>query len=200
MSKASEIANQYVRSYTEPHSPSAAQRRKIVREDPNFKPTVEQDLRLSAAKQLKNATHGASRGCEGETSQPQRGERRELSQKSASWFFRAVLLGLMTSAVLLCATLPARAQSPNAQFPPGDAKEKAESACLTCHEARIVVQQRLSKAAWIKELDKMTKWGAEVDPKDHDALVDYFSANFGPDTPVYAAPKSQIESKMKSKH
>jgi len=100
----------------------------------------------------------------------------------------------------LCATLPARAQSPNAQLPPGDVKEKAEAVCLTCHEARIIVQQRLSKAAWTKELDKMIKWGAEVDPKDHDALVDYFSANFGPDQPVYEAPKSQTESKMKSKH
>jgi hypothetical protein len=94
------------------------------------------------------------------------------------------------------------AQSPNAPLPPGEAKEKAEAACLTCHEARIIVQQRLSKAAWTKELDKMIKWGAEVDPKDRDALIDYFSANFGPDQPVYAAPKSQALSgaKSKSKH
>jgi len=27
----------------------------------------------------------------------------------------------------------------------------------------------------------MIKWGAEVDPKDRDALIDYFSVNFGPD-------------------
>jgi len=101
--------------------------------------------------------------------------------------------------ILLSAALPARAQSPNAQLPSGDVKEKVEAACLTCHEARIIVQQRLSKAAWTKELDKMIKWGAEVDPKDHDALVDYFSANFGPDQPVYEAPKSAVESKSKTK-
>jgi hypothetical protein len=39
-------------------------------------------------------------------------------------------------------------------------------------------------------MDKMIKWGAEVDPKDRDALMDYFSANFGPDRPAYAAPKT----------
>jgi len=52
-----------------------------------------------------------------------------------------------------------------------------------CHEARIIVQQRLSKAAWTKEVDKMTKWGALVDPSDRDALIDYLSTNFAPDQP-----------------
>ena len=89
--------------------------------------------------------------------------------------------------------------SPNEQLPAGSAKEKAEAACLTCHEARIIVQQRLSKAAWTKELDKMIKWGAEVDSKDHDALIDYLTANFGPDQPAYTAPRSATESKSQNK-
>src|SRR6202166_4954664 len=82
----------------------------------------------------------------------------------------------------------------NDQLSAGPAKEKAEAACLTCHEARIIVQQRLSKPAWTKEVDKMMKWGAEVDPKDRDALIDYFSANFGPDQPAYVAPRSATQS------
>ena len=90
-------------------------------------------------------------------------------------------------------------QSPNEQLPAGAAKDKAEAACLTCHEARIIMQQRLSKAAWGREVDKMMKWGAEVDPKDHDALVDYFSANFTPDQPAYEPPKTTAESKSKTK-
>jgi len=105
----------------------------------------------------------------------------------------------LTLAATLSCALTGVAQSPNAPLPPGAAKEKAEAACLTCHEARIIVQQRLSKPAWTKELDKMIKWGAEVDPKDHDALVDYFSANFGPEQTACAAPKSQQESGSKSK-
>ena len=62
---------------------------------------------------------------------------------------------------------------------------KATTACLECHEARIILQQRLSKAAWTKEVDKMVKWGAVVDPNDRDALIDYLSANFSPDKPAY---------------
>lgn len=105
----------------------------------------------------------------------------------------------LTLAAALSCALTGMAQSPNAPLPAGDAKEKAEAACLTCHEGRIIVQQRLSKAAWTKEVDKMIKWGAEVDPKDHDALVDYFSAGFGPDETVYSAPKSERGSTAKSK-
>src|SRR5215470_5863594 len=96
------------------------------------------------------------------------------------------------SLMVLVISLPsllAFAQSPNEQLPAGAGKDKVEAACLTCHEARIIVQQRLGKGAWGKEVDKMAKWGAEVDPKDRDVLVDYLSANFTPDQSPYEAPK-----------
>src|SRR6266849_2349213 len=80
--------------------------------------------------------------------------------------------------------------SPVAQLPVGPWQEKAAAACTGCHEARIIVQQRLSKTAWTREMDKMIKWGAEVDPKDRDGLIDYFSANFGPDQAAYEAPRT----------
>lgn len=70
-------------------------------------------------------------------------------------------------------------------LPPGPMQSKATTSCLECHEARIILQQRLSKAAWTKEVDKMVKWGAVVDANDRDALIDYLSSNFGPDRPAY---------------
>jgi hypothetical protein len=112
---------------------------------------------------------------------------------------------VLTLVVFGAAVALAGESSPNSssnssdQLPAGPAKEKAEAACLTCHEARIIVQQRLSKPAWTKEVDKMIKWGAEVDPKDRDALIDYFSANFGPDQPAYAAPRSATQSTSQTK-
>jgi mono/diheme cytochrome c family protein len=75
--------------------------------------------------------------------------------------------------------------SVTADLPAGPMRAKATTACLECHEARIILQQRLSKAAWTKEVDKMTKWGAVVDPADRDALIDYLSTNFSPDKPAY---------------
>ncbi len=79
---------------------------------------------------------------------------------------------------------------PAEDLPPGPMQTKATTACLECHEARIILQQRLSKAAWIKEVDKMMKWGAVVDANDRDALIDYLSANFSPDQAPYEAPRS----------
>lgn len=78
--------------------------------------------------------------------------------------------------------------SPTAELPAGPMQAKATTACTECHEARIIVQQRLSKAAWTKEVDKMTKWGALVDSADRDPLIDYLSANFSQDKPPYVPP------------
>ena len=104
------------------------------------------------------------------------------------------------SLALICGVaVVAAASSPNEELPAGPAREAAANACLSCHEARIIVQQRLSKAAWTREVDKMTKWGAPVDPKDHDALVDYFSAKFGTEQAAYVAPKTASESASKSR-
>jgi hypothetical protein len=75
-------------------------------------------------------------------------------------------------------------------LPAGAMAEKAANACTECHEARIILQQRLSKAAWTKEVDKMIKWGALFDAGDRDALIDYLSSNFGVDQPPYEAPRS----------
>jgi hypothetical protein len=77
-----------------------------------------------------------------------------------------------------------------ADLPAGAMQTKATAACLECHEARIILQQRLSKAAWTKEVDKMTKWGAVVDPADRDSLIDYLSSNFSPDQPAYQPPRT----------
>ncbi len=100
--------------------------------------------------------------------------------------------------LLLCGAL-AYSQSPNDErLPAGPAEPKAEAACLSCHEARIIVQQRLSKAAWTKEVDKMVKWGSEVDPLDRDALIDYLSANFSADEAAYNPPRTAAKSNAKS--
>ncbi len=92
------------------------------------------------------------------------------------------------------APFSAQAQKPSASLtadlPPGAMQAKATTTCLECHEARIILQQRLSKSTWTKEVDKMTKWGALVDPADRDPLIDYLSTNFSPDKPPYAPQRT----------
>jgi hypothetical protein len=79
------------------------------------------------------------------------------------------------------------------QLPAGAMAAKATTSCTECHEARIILQQRLSKASWTKEVDKMIKWGAVVDAGDRDALIEYLSTNFSPDQPPYNPPRTLPE-------
>jgi hypothetical protein len=108
----------------------------------------------------------------------------------------AMLRAVATSAVIsTILSIAAFAQSGapaklTEDLPPGPMQAKAIAACQECHEARIMLQQRLSKAAWAKEVDKMIKWGAVVDASDHDPLIDYLSSNFGVDESPYAPPRS----------
>lgn len=93
-------------------------------------------------------------------------------------------------AIALAPAFWAQSNAPASMLPPGAMQAKATTACLECHDAHIIVQQRLRKDAWTKEVDKMVKWGAVVDAKDHDALVDYLTENFGTDKPPYVASHS----------
>ncbi len=100
--------------------------------------------------------------------------------------------------LFFCGTAFLLAQSPSAsELPEGSVKDKAVTACTGCHEGRIIVQQRLNKASWTKEVDKMIKWGAVVEPQDRDSLIDYLSTNFGMDKPEYVAVRSARKTKSK---
>jgi hypothetical protein len=104
-----------------------------------------------------------------------------------SWLAAALFAAICVVRGL--AQSPAQA-SHSADLPAGPMQAKATTACTECHESRIIVQQRLSKPAWAKEVDKMMKWGAVVDPQDRDKLIDYLSENFGPDRPAYMPDRS----------
>lgn len=61
-------------------------------------------------------------------------------------------------------------------------KKEEQQSCVPCHSLRLIHSQRLSKATWTKELDKMTGWGTVI--PDRDALLEYLVANYGDDKPV----------------
>jgi hypothetical protein len=84
--------------------------------------------------------------------------------------------------MVILAMLLASAQGPD--LPPGPIQAKVRTACLECHDAGIIVQQRLSRATWAKEVDKMIRWGATVAPEDREAFIEYLGSNFGPDKPA----------------
>ncbi len=79
-----------------------------------------------------------------------------------------------------------------APFPPGEGKSLADQACLNCHSADMVRQQRLTEKQWTANVTKMVGWGADVPESKRDALIAYLVKNFGPDNdrfePVITRP------------
>jgi cytochrome c5 len=65
-----------------------------------------------------------------------------------------------------------------AQEPPGRAV--FERACRACHERDLVASQRLTRAGWQREVEKMMRWGAALADADKSALVDYLAASYPP--------------------
>jgi hypothetical protein len=64
-----------------------------------------------------------------------------------------------------------------------DAGKKTENTyCVACHSTRIINSQRLSAAAWTKEVDKMMGWGAVV--PDKQLLIDYLATEYGNTKPM----------------
>jgi cytochrome c5 len=66
------------------------------------------------------------------------------------------------------------------ELPPGPGGETVRARCLTCHESDLITQQRLSRAGWVREIDKMIRWGAEVDADEREPMLDYLAAHFTP--------------------
>jgi len=85
---------------------------------------------------------------------------------------------------LACLMAPKSLSAQSPELPAGPVQAKVQTACTECHDSHIIMQQRLSNKAWAKEVDKMIKWGALVDPNDRNAFIDYLSTNFSPDKAV----------------
>ena len=92
--------------------------------------------------------------------------------------------------VLLALSVVSAAQSQ--PLPRGPMQKKATTACLECHDAHIVVQQRLDRNIWRKEVEKMVRWGALVEAADVEPLTDYLFRNFNPSVPD-KTPRQPIE-------
>ena len=77
-------------------------------------------------------------------------------------------------------------------LPAGKSKPLADQACLNCHSADMIRQQRLTEKQWTAEVTKMIGWGAVVPEDEKAALAAYLFEHFGPDNdrfhPVAARP------------
>jgi len=81
----------------------------------------------------------------------------------------------LVAVLLLLATALASAQ----ELPAGPGRDAVMTRCLACHEIDLIVQQRLSTPGWTREVDKMVRWGAVVEPGEREPMIGYLSRHFG---------------------
>ncbi len=103
---------------------------------------------------------------------------------------RALSLGLLALAL---AAPAARAAVPDDIAPPsvppiawpaGPGKVLVETRCLFCHQGELIAAQRLTRAQWDKEVEKMATWGAPLSAAEKQVLAAYLARHF----PVDARP------------
>jgi cytochrome c5 len=90
----------------------------------------------------------------------------------------------------LAAEQGVEAVSPVPEIPAGDGSDTLRASCLTCHGTALISQQRLSREAWSRELDKMIGWGAVVPADQRSGLMNYLALHFG-DEPI---PERDLQS------
>ncbi|MBI3279476.1 MAG: hypothetical protein HYZ57_06510, partial [Acidobacteria bacterium] len=42
------------------------------------------------------------------------------------------------------------------------------------------MQQRLTRVQWAADVDKMVRWGAKVNPKEREEIIEYLLRLYGP--------------------
>ncbi|MEP7309937.1 MAG: molybdopterin-dependent oxidoreductase [Acidobacteriota bacterium] len=53
------------------------------------------------------------------------------------------------------------------------------NACLACHDEDIIGQQRLGRAQWDREIQKMVNWGARVTDDERARVLEYLANQYG---------------------
>ena len=76
----------------------------------------------------------------------------------------------------------------SSKLPAGPERAIAERACLLCHGAQLINQQRKDEAGWDKTLTQMKAWGAPIKPEEQAALKAYLARKLGPSDAAKGPP------------
>jgi mono/diheme cytochrome c family protein len=79
-------------------------------------------------------------------------------------------------------------------LPPGEGRDIVAVACTQCHGLGTIVQIRDGAAGWRQFVNYMIMKGAQVSDREADAVVQYLTASFGPNSPpaAGAAPAAAL--------
>ena len=104
-----------------------------------------------------------------------------MSRRNTAFLIAATALwgSTVAGAERIVRPLAATELQTSLELPTGQGADIVRARCLTCHGIELIVQQRLTREGWLREVEKMTSWGAVAAPGEQDALLDYLAASFG---------------------
>ena len=74
------------------------------------------------------------------------------------------------------------------RLPEGKAKELVASVCTQCHALETVTSQKKTKKEWEETVNRMIATnGAQIQPEDAQAIIDYLAENFNSESKPAAA-------------
>ena len=94
----------------------------------------------------------------------------------------AVLGGIAALSAVMAAPLHAQAPA----LPPGEGRDLVAVACTQCHGLNTIVQIRDGAGGWRQFVNYMILKGAQMTERETDTVVQYLTANFGPNSPPAA--------------
>jgi DNA uptake protein ComE-like DNA-binding protein len=68
-------------------------------------------------------------------------------------------------------------------LPPGDGRDLVLESCNSCHNLKVVVHARKSRAEWAKSVNDMIQRGAQIFPEEIDPITAYLTKAFGTEVP-----------------
>src|SRR5260370_13892748 len=86
-----------------------------------------------------------------------------------------------SAALSLAVAGPLHAQTAPA-LPPGEGRDIVATACTQCHGLTTIMAIRDGSGGWRQFVNYMIMKGAQVSDREADTVVQYLTANFGPDS------------------
>jgi hypothetical protein len=92
----------------------------------------------------------------------------------------AILCAMLVMGVAGGHTVEQSAAQPANPLPPDEHMPLVLGACIPCHSAEMVAQQRLDRPTWEAIVDRMISYGAPITPETRSLILRYLETRLGP--------------------
>ena len=132
------------------------------------------------------------------------GRARRIRHLQQTVRFIAIILcrmfGRIAIYLLLTFSLATLSMAVPQELPEGEGKKLLEERCASCHSLKPVVSLKQSQGAWKELVVKMVGYGAQLDAKEVNAVTEYLTKYFGPESPAAAAKPDSPDEKTAKRY